>query len=168
MQKKKTERAKGRRDWCQHKRGRGSMNPSPPPPPIVPCTTVAVCQVWLRVRLRDVLQNLLHVLVVAIARCQQAKILPVRAQFNLWYVISYSNNKYFQRVSATAIRDFRNQSTRRLVEDGMSTWLTNTHTARGLFVPNHVFAWKQCIVVHYVIKVTLDYLVTSLRDSFCS
>ena len=25
-----------------------------------------------------------HVLVVAIARCQQAKILPVRAQFNLW------------------------------------------------------------------------------------
>ena len=97
------ERANGRRDGCQHKRGRGSMNP----PPIVPCSTVAVCQVWLRVRLRDVLQNLLHVLVVAIARCQQAKILPVRAQFNLFgYVISYRNNKYFQRVNATAIRVF--------------------------------------------------------------
>ena len=54
---------------------------------------------------------------------------------------------------------FRNESTRRLVEDGVGTGLTNTHTARGLFVPNHVFARKQCIVLHYVIKVTLDYLM---------
>ena len=39
-----------------------------------------------------------------------------------------------------------NESTRRLAEDGMSTGLTNTHTARGFSV------------LHYVIKVTLHYL----------
>ena len=50
-----------------------------------------------------------------------------------------------------------NESTRRLVEDGMRTGLTNTHTARGFSV------------LHYVIKatyLTLPY-VTSLRGSFC-
>ena len=40
-----------------------------------------------------------------------------------------------------------NESTRRLVEDGMSAGLTNTHTARGFSV------------LHYVIKVTLLYLM---------
>ena len=40
-----------------------------------------------------------------------------------------------------------NESTRRLVEDGMSTGLKNTHTARGFSV------------LHYVIKVTLHYLM---------
>ena len=37
-------------------------------------------------------------------------------------------------------------STRRLVEDGMSTGLTNTHTARGFSDLYHVFARKQCIL----------------------
>ena len=40
-----------------------------------------------------------------------------------------------------------NESTRRLVEDGMRTGLTNTHTARGFSV------------LHYVIKATLHYLM---------
>ena len=39
-----------------------------------------------------------------------------------------------------------NESNRRLVEDGMSTGLTNTETARGLSVRYHVFAQKQCIL----------------------
>ena len=34
------------------------------------------------------------------------------------------------------------ESTRRLVEDGMNTVLTNTHTARGFFALYHVFARK--------------------------
>ena len=37
-------------------------------------------------------------------------------------------------------------STRRLVEDGMSTGVTNTHTARGLSDLYHVFARKQCML----------------------
>ena len=40
-----------------------------------------------------------------------------------------------------------NESTRRLLEDGMSTGLTNMRTARGFSV------------LHYVIKVTLHYLM---------
>ena len=44
-----------------------------------------------------------------------------------------------------------NESTRRLVEDGMSTGLTNTHTASGF---NNAFS-----VLHYVIKLTLHYLM---------
>ena len=40
-----------------------------------------------------------------------------------------------------------NESTRRLVEDGMSTGIKNTDTARGFSV------------LHYVIKVTLHYLM---------
>ena len=43
--------------------------------------------------------------------------------------------------------DVANGSTRRLVEDGMSTGIKNTHTARGFSV------------LHYVIKVTLHYLM---------
>ena len=46
-----------------------------------------------------------------------------------------------------------NESTRRLVEDGMSTGLTNTHRACGFSVLYHVFARKQYI------KVTLHYLM---------
>ena len=49
-----------------------------------------------------------------------------------------------------------NESTRRLVEDGMSTRLTNKHTARGFSILYDVFAQKQCIsVLQYVIKDTL-------------
>ena len=53
-----------------------------------------------------------------------------------------------------------NESTRRLVEDGMSTGLTNTHTARRFSVlftcslENNAFS-----VLHYVIKVTSHYLM---------
>ena len=40
-----------------------------------------------------------------------------------------------------------NESTRRLVEDGMSTGLTNTHTARGFsYLCDRSFARKQCIL----------------------
>ena len=39
-----------------------------------------------------------------------------------------------------------NESTRRLVEGGMSTGLTNTHTVRGFSDLYHVFARKQCIL----------------------
>ena len=52
-----------------------------------------------------------------------------------------------------------NESIWRLVEDGMKTGLTNTHTARGFSVLYHVFARKQCILSALVIKVTLHYLV---------
>ena len=38
------------------------------------------------------------------------------------------------------------QSTRRLVEDWMSTGLINTHRVRGFSVLYHVFARKQCIL----------------------
>ena len=39
-----------------------------------------------------------------------------------------------------------NESTRRLVEDGISPAFTNTRTARGFSVVYHVFARKQCIL----------------------
>ena len=54
-----------------------------------------------------------------------------------------------------------NESTRRLVTDGMSKGLTNTHTAREFSLLYYVFARKHGIfcksVVHYVIKVTFHY-----------
>ena len=61
------------------------------------------------------------------------------------------------------------ESTRRLVEDGMSTGLTNTHRARGFSVLYHMFARKQyilCSALPHKSYLTLPY-VTSLRDSFC-
>ena len=51
-----------------------------------------------------------------------------------------------------------NESTQRLVKDGMSMGLTNMYTAREFSVLYHVFARKQCNVVHYVIKVILHLL----------
>ena len=39
-----------------------------------------------------------------------------------------------------------NESTRRLVEDGMRTGLTNTHKTRGFYVLYPVFARKQRIL----------------------
>ena len=39
-----------------------------------------------------------------------------------------------------------NEFTQRLVEDGKSTGLTNTHAARGFSVLYHVFARKQYIL----------------------
>ena len=65
-----------------------------------------------------------------------------------------------------------NDSTRRLVEDGMSTGLTNTHTARGFSVLYHAFARKQCILGSALLHkgyltYTLLSCVTSIRDFFC-
>ena len=63
-----------------------------------------------------------------------------------------------------------NESTRRLVEGGMSTGLTNTHTARGFSVLYHVFiTLKQCILcsaLRHKSYLTL-LCVTSIRDFFC-
>ena len=60
-----------------------------------------------------------------------------------------------------------NESTRRLVEDGMSTGLTNTRTARGFSVLYHVFTRKQCILCSALLH--KSYLkaiyVRSIRDS---
>ena len=64
---------------------------------------------------------------------------------------------------------YANESTQRLVEDGMSTGLTNTHTAGGFSVLYHVFARKQfilCSALRHKSYFTLLY-VTSIRDSFC-
>ena len=59
-------------------------------------------------------------------------------------------------------------STRRLVEDGMSMGLTNTHTARGFSDLYHVFARKQCILCPALRHGCLTLLyVTSVRDFFC-
>ena len=62
-----------------------------------------------------------------------------------------------------------NESTRRLVEYGMSTGLTNTHTARGFSVRYHTFARKQCILgsaLRHESYLTLLYYVASIRDFF--
>ena len=48
---------------------------------------------------------------------------------------------------------------------GITTGLTNTHTARRFSVLYHVFARKQCSVCRHNCYLTLPY-VTSLRDSF--
>ena len=59
-------------------------------------------------------------------------------------------------------------STRRLVEGGMSTGLTNKHTARGFSDLYHVFARKQCILCPSLRHGCLTLLyVTSIRDFFC-
>ena len=59
-------------------------------------------------------------------------------------------------------------STRRLVEGGMSTGLTNKHTARGFSDLYHVFARKQCILCTSLRHGCLTLLyVTSIRDFFC-
>ena len=62
-----------------------------------------------------------------------------------------------------------NESTRQLVEEGMSTGLTNMHTAYRFSVLYHVFALKQCIVssaLHHKSYLTLLY-VALIRDSLC-
>ena len=52
------------------------------------------------------------------------------------------------------------ESTRQSVEDGMSTGLTNTHTARGpLFCITCSLEKNAFSVLHYFIKVTLHYLM---------
>ena len=64
------------------------------------------------------------------------------------------------------------ESTRRLVEGGISTGLTNTHTARGFSVLYHVFARKQCILcseLRHKSHLTLPTppYVISIQDLFC-
>ena len=55
-----------------------------------------------------------------------------------------AGNKKFQRANATAIAyDANENPPDDSVEDGMSTGLTNTHTARGFSDLYHVFARKQ-------------------------
>ena len=61
-----------------------------------------------------------------------------------------------------------NESTRRLVEDGLNTGLTNTHTARGFCLHYHVFARKQCILcsaLRHKRYLTLLYLTIRYIDS---
>ena len=60
-----------------------------------------------------------------------------------------------------------NESTRRLIEDEMSTGLTNAHTDRGFSDLYHAFARKQCILGYALLHksyLTLPYYVTSIRD----
>ena len=58
-------------------------------------------------------------------------------------------------------------STWRLVEDGMSMGLTNTHTARGFSDLYHMFTRKQCILCPALRHGCLTLLyVTSTRDFF--
>ena len=55
------------------------------------------------------------------------------------------------------------ESTQRLVEDWMSTGLTNMHAARGFSVLYHVFAQKQCILcfaLHHKSYLTLPYVTS--------
>ena len=62
-----------------------------------------------------------------------------------------------------------NESTQGLVEDGLSSGLTNTHMALGLSVLYHVFTGKQwilCSALCHKSYFILTY-VTSLRDSLC-
>ena len=51
-----------------------------------------------------------------------------------------------------------NECTQRLVEEGMSTGLTNAHTAHRFSVLYHLFARKQCILrsaLHYLMRFIL-------------
>ena len=62
--------------------------------------------------------------------------------FSLGQTIKNSSGQMRQPFACDA-----NESTRRLVEGGMSTRLTNMPTARGFFVLYHVFiTLKQCIL----------------------
>ena len=85
------------------------------------------------------------------------------------FFLAAGNNK-FERANVTTIRiccKCANESTRRLVEDGMSKGLINTHTAREFSVLYHLFARKQgllCSSLRH--KSYLHYLVTSLDSRF--
>ena len=64
------------------------------------------------------------------------------------FFLAAGNKKKFQRENATATAYDANEypSTRRLVEDGMTTGLTNTLVACGFSDLYLVFARKQCIL----------------------
>ena len=87
------------------------------------------------------------------------------------FFLAAGNNK-FQRANVTAIRvccKCANESTRRLVEDGMSKGLINTHTARGFSVLYHLFARKQgllCSSLSHKSYLHTTLLHRSIRDSF--
>ena len=54
------------------------------------------------------------------------------------------------------------------LKTGLSTGVTNTHTARGFSYMYHVFARKQCMLCSALRHVCLRLLyVTSIRDFFC-
>ena len=98
-------------------------------------------------------------LVRAIAKCQRAKILPIRVRCSIcleisritviWNFLLFFSLKMIRNSSGQVRQLYAyvaNESTRRLVEDGMSTELTNTHTARGFSALYHVLARKQRIL----------------------
>ena len=77
-----------------------------------------------------------------------------------------AGTKKFQRANATTIAyDATEYPSRRLVEDGMSTGLTNKHTARGSLIcitcslENNAFS-----VLHYVLNVALHYYMLHRFD----
>ena len=86
-----------------------------------------------------------------------------------YFFLAAGNNK-FQRANVTAIRvccKCANESTRRLVKDGMSAGLINTHTARGFSVLYRLFAQKQCLLCSSLRhKSYSHYLVTSFDSRF--
>ena len=113
-------------------------------------------------------------LVRAITKCQRAKILPIRVRCSIcleisriaviWNFLLFFSLKMI-RNSSRQVRQLyayvANKSTRRLVEDGMSTELTNTHTARGFSALYHVFARKQrilCSALRHKRYLTLPYV----------
>ena len=75
-------------------------------------------------------------------------------------VFKPKNNENFQRENATYAY-VANESTRRLVEDGMGTGLTNKRTARGFSVFCITYSLENVAfsVLHYARKVTLHYLM---------
>ena len=105
-----------------------------------------------------------------------------RVLFNLFRnVMNYRNFEFFflflsLKTLKNSSRQMRQlyayvsiESTRQSVEDGMSTGLTNTHTALGSSVLYNMFARKKCILCSALLHksyLTLPY-VTSLRDLFC-
>ena len=86
-----------------------------------------------------------------------------------YFFLAAGNNK-FERANVTTIRvccKCANESTGRLVEDGMSTGLINTHTARVFSVLYHLLARKQCLLCSSLRpKSYLHYLVTSFDSRF--
>ena len=134
-------------------------------------------------------------LVIPIAKCQRAKMLPIRARCSIcweisWITVIYKKHGYSCRIrpleffklflslktiknSSGQMRQLymyvANESTRRLVEDGMNTGLTNTR--HGLLILCSVSRVRSKTMHSLFCNTSKSYLtlpyVTSLRDSFC-
>ena len=73
----------------------------------------------------------------------------IAVPFALWNFLLFFNLQTKKNSSGKMRKLYAyvaNEFTRRLVEDRMSTGLTNTRTALGFFVLYHVFARKRCIL----------------------